>query len=30
MLLESRYTEIRLYDTTAIHAEQAVDYALRD
>jgi len=30
MLLDSRHTDIRLYDTTAIHAEQAVDYALSD
>jgi len=30
MLLDSRHTDIRLYDTTAIHAQQAVDYALRD
>ncbi len=29
MLLDSRHTDIRLYDTTAIHAQQAVDYALR-
>lgn len=30
MLLDSRHTDIRLYDTTAIHAQQAVDYALTD
>ena len=30
MLLQSQHTDIRLYDTTAIHAEQAVDHALRD
>ena len=30
MLIDSRHTDIRLYDTTAIHAQQAVDYALRD
>ncbi len=30
MLLQSRHTDIKLYDTTAIHAEQAVDRALRD
>jgi len=30
MLLQSEHTDIRLYDTTAIHAQQAVDYALRD
>ena len=30
MLIDSRHTDIRLYDTTAIHARQAVDYALRD
>jgi len=30
MLLDSRHTDIRLYDTTAIHAQQAVDYALQD
>ncbi len=30
MLLESRHTDIRLYDTTEIHAQQAVDYALRE
>ena len=30
MLLQSRHTDVRLYDTTAIHAEQAVDFALRD
>jgi len=30
MLLQPQHTDIRLYDTTAIHAEQAVDYALRD
>jgi aspartate racemase len=30
LLLDSRHTDIRLYDTTAIHTAQAVDYALRD
>ena len=30
MLLDARHTDIRLYDTTAIHAQQAVDYALRE
>ena len=30
MLLDSRHTDIKLYDTTAIHAQQAVDYALTD
>ena len=30
MLLQSEHTDIRLYDTTAIHAQQAVDYALRE
>jgi aspartate racemase len=30
MLLDSRHTDIRLYDTTAIHAAKAVDYALGD
>ena len=30
MLIDSRHTDIRLYDTTSIHARQAVDYALRD
>jgi aspartate racemase len=30
LLLDSRHTGIRLYDTTAIHTAQAVDYALRD
>ncbi len=30
MLLDSRHTDIRLYDTTEIHAQQAVDYALRE
>ena len=28
MLLEQRHTDIPLYDTTAIHAEQAVEFAL--
>ena len=30
MLVDQGDTSIKLYDTTAIHAEQAVDYALRD
>jgi len=30
MLLQSQHTDIKLYDTTAIHAEQAVDHALRN
>ena len=30
MLVDQADTEIKLYDTTAIHALQAVDYALRD
>jgi len=30
MLVDQADTSIKLYDTTAIHAEQAVDYALRD
>jgi aspartate racemase len=30
MLLQPQHTDIRLYDTTAIHAKQAVDHALRD
>jgi aspartate racemase len=30
ILVEQRHTDIRLYDTIAIHARQAVDYALRD
>jgi aspartate racemase len=30
MLVNSTHTEFRLYDTTAIHAAKAVDYALRD
>ena len=30
MLVDQADTEIKLYDTTAIHAFQAVDYALRD
>ncbi len=28
MLIEQRHTDIKLYDTTAIHALQAVDLAL--
>jgi len=28
MLIEQQHTEIKLYDTTAIHAQQAVDFAL--
>jgi aspartate racemase len=30
MLVQPQHTDIRLYDTTAIHAKQAVDHALRD
>jgi aspartate racemase len=30
MLVEPQHTDIQLYDTTAIHAQQAVDFALRD
>ncbi len=30
MLVDQGDTSIKLYDTTAIHAQQAVDYALRD
>jgi aspartate racemase len=30
MLVDQADTSIKLYDTTAIHAQQAVDYALRD
>ena len=30
MLVDQGDTSIKLYDTTAIHTEQAVDYALRD
>jgi aspartate racemase len=30
MLVEPQHTDIKLYDTTAIHAQQAVDFALRD
>ena len=30
MLVEPQHTDIRLYDTTAIHARQAVDRALSD
>jgi aspartate racemase len=30
MLVDQADTGIKLYDTTAIHAKQAVDYALRD
>jgi len=29
MLIDSRHTDMPLYDTTAIHAAQAVDYALQ-
>ena len=29
MLVDSRHTDMPLYDTTAIHAAQAVDYALQ-
>lgn len=29
MLIDSRHTDMPLYDTTAIHAAQAVDYALK-
>ena len=29
MLIDSRHTDFPLYDTTAIHASQAVDYALQ-
>jgi aspartate racemase len=28
LLLQPQHTEIKLYDTTAIHAQQAVDHAL--
>jgi len=28
MLVQQKDTEIKLYDTTAIHAEKAIDYAL--
>jgi len=30
MLVDQADTDTRIYDTTAIHAQQAVDYALRD
>ncbi len=30
MLVEPQHTPVRLYDTTAIHAQQAVNYALSD
>jgi aspartate racemase len=30
MLVDSRHTDIRLYDTTEIHAAQAVEFALAD
>jgi aspartate racemase len=30
MLIDSRHTDLPLYDTTAIHAAQAVDYALKE
>jgi aspartate racemase len=29
MLIDSRHTDLPLYDTAAIHAAQAVDFALR-
>ena len=29
MLIDSRHTDLPLYDTTAIHAAQAIDYALQ-